>query len=475
MEPTIRTRLSGSPIPRPKVSPKTIVVSGLLELASAELEQVILEEQAENPALSVTEAQRCERCGTTLSGSVCPNCRGEIRQPAAEEWTPDWGGSTGARWVQEEEWDPFAAVATPWSITDFLLWQLSPQLLVSELEIASLLLENLDRRGLLDCDLEVVASSLDVPLSQVEQVLAVIQTQDPAGIGARTVEESLLIQLDCLDCEDGMADLGKRLIEDHWESLCKGKLDRIAKKLDLDVAEVELARDFIKDNLNPYPFHACLQTPSSAHEPVDAPYIRPDVIISLRASGDEAEEAEFVIHFPEESRYRLGLDNTYKTLLGSLNGVGAEARPEEYEHVRRFVDRSNLFISSWRERWRTLRRVVEALVDHQREFLLGDATCLRSLTRHQLAEMIGVHESTISRAVAGKYAQIPGGRIVALADFFDGSLKAKALIEEWVSTEDHPLTDAELVELLAQASVTVARRTVAKYRQALGILPSELR
>ncbi len=472
MEPTIRTRLSGSPVPRPKVSPKTIVVSGLLELASAELEQVILEEQAENPALLVTEANRCERCGATLSGSVCPNCRGEVRETVAEEWTPDWGGSTGARWAQEEEWDPFAAVATPWSITDFLLWQLSPQLQVSELEIASLLLENLDHRGLLDCDLEAVASSLDVPLSQVQQVLAVIQTQDPAGIGARTVEESLLIQLECLDGENGMADLGKQLIEDHWESLCKGKLDRIAKKLHLDVEEVELARDFIRHNLNPYPVHACLQTPSCAHEPVDAQYVRPDVIITVGGSGDEA---EFVIQFPEESRYRLGLDHTYKILLDSLNGAGAEAKLQEYEHVRRFVDRSNLFISSWRERWRTLRRVVEALVDHQREFLLGDATCLRSLTRHQLGDMIGVHESTISRAVAGKYAQIPGGRIVALADFFDGSLKAKALIEEWVSREDHALTDGELVDLLAQGGVTVARRTVAKYRQALGILPSELR
>jgi RNA polymerase sigma-54 factor len=89
--------------------------------------------------------------------------------------------------------------------------------------------------------------------------------------------------------------------------------------------------------------------------------------------------------------------------------------------------------------------------------------------------MIGMHESTISRAVAGKYAQIPGGRIVALADFFDGSLKAKALIEEWVSGESHPLTDGELVELLSQAGISIARRTVAKYRQAAGILPSELR
>jgi RNA polymerase sigma-54 factor len=472
MEPTIRMRPSGAPVPRPKVSPKTIVVSGLLELASAELEQVILQELAENPALRVAEADRCERCGATLSGSVCPDCRSEPRQSAAEEWTPDWGGSTGARWAQDEDWDPLSQVAAPWSITDHLLWQFSPQLQASELEIASLLLENLDHRGLLDCEVESVASSLDVPLSQVEKVLAVIQRQDPAGIGAKTVRESLLIQLECLQCEEDMAELSTRLIEDHWEALCKGKVDKIAKELELDVEEVGLARDFIKQNLDPYPVHACVETPFSANEPVDAQYIRPDVIISVGGSDDEQ---EFTIHFPEESHYRLGLDNTYKALLDSLNDAGTEARSEGYEHLRQFVSRSKVFISGWQERWQTLRRVVEVLVEHQRGFLLGDATCLRPLTRTQLADMIGMHESTISRAVAGKYAQIPGGRIVALADFFDGSLKAKALIEEWVSGESHPLTDGELVELLSQAGISIARRTVAKYRQAAGILPSELR
>ena len=105
----------------------------------------------------------------------------------------------------------------------------------------------------------------------------------------------------------------------------------------------------------------------------------------------------------------------------------------------------------------------------------NDEKCLRSLTRAQLAEMLDLHESTVSRAVASKYALVPGGRIVALADFFAGSLRAKSLIKEWVSEETHPLTDGELVELLAAAGICVARRTVAKYRQALRILPSELR
>jgi RNA polymerase sigma-54 factor len=196
------------------------------------------------------------------------------------------------------------------------------------------------------------------------------------------------------------------------------------------------------------------------------------VIITVHgARGEE----EFEIQFPEERRFRLGLDHDYETASEMLAGNAAEENAEGYEHVRCCLERGRLFISGWNERWRTLRRVVEGLVEHQREFLLGDEMSLRPLTRAQLAEMLGMHESTMSRAVASKYALLPGGRIVALADFFDGSLRAKSMIKEAVSREAFPLTDGELVDLLAGAGVSVARRTVQKYRQALGILPSELR
>ncbi|HUV73246.1 MAG TPA: helix-turn-helix domain-containing protein, partial [Anaerolineae bacterium] len=181
------------------------------------------------------------------------------------------------------------------------------------------------------------------------------------------------------------------------------------------------------------------------------------------------------IRFPEERRYRLGLDREYQSVSETLEGKLAGEDIEGYEHVRQCLERGRLFISGWEERWRTLRRVMEELVEYQREFLQGDERSLRSLTRHQLAEKLGVHESTVSRAVASKYALLPGGRLVALADFFDGSLRAKSLIKEAVSLETHPLTDGGLVELLAEAGISVARRTVQKYRQALGILPSELR
>ncbi len=468
----MEVRLTPSPVPKAKVTPKTVVISRLLTLPAAELEPVILQELSENPALELVDAGYCQHCGASFSGSVCPYCGVRALEGEAAMPTPDWGTTYRAYSGDEEDWDPLAKVAAPRSIEDHLLWQLSPQLSASELEIASLLLEHLDDHGFLGCEPELVASSLGVSPADVLSVLAELQRQDPVGLGARTAQECLLIQLECLGGDEEVVSLSRQIIEEHWEALGKGKLERIAEELQVEVQDVECARDFIRVNLDPYPAHACLQGPASSEAPVEANYPRPDVIIRVR---DSATEPGFEIEFPQERRFRLGVHTAYRDLLETLDGDGTGSNLEEYEHVRNFVARTRLFISGWQERWRTLRKVVEALVAYQSEFLLKDERWLQPLTRAQLADTVGVHESTVSRAIASKYAEIPGGRIVALADFFDGSLKAKYVIKELVSQESHPLTDGDLVELLAKEGIAVARRTVAKYRQALGILPSELR
>ncbi len=467
----VNLRVRSAPVPKPKTRPKLVVLSGLLELASADLERAIQTELAENPALEVVEARSCEICGAILSGPSCPLCRGSASRRRERAFDEEDRFGRAAAWA-EEEWDPFSGVAAPWSFQEHLLWQLSPQLSGVELEIASLLLENLDPHGLLDCELENVAEVAGVVVDRVEAVLSIIQRQDPPGIAARTVEESLLIQLESLEADRKMVRLCRRLIEEHWTELCKGKLDKIAGSLKVKAEDVSRARDFISSSLSPYPIRSCVQSPTAAQRPVDDAYLRPDVIIA--ASGPQGEE-EYEVLFPEERRYRLSLDSGYQTVSDTLEGEVAGEDVEAYEHVRQCLERGRLFISGWEERWRTLRRVVEELVEYQKEFLRHDERSLLPLTRARLAEMLGVHESTVSRAVASKYALLPGGRMVALADFFDGSLRAKSLIKEAVSQEERPLTDGELVELLAGAGVSVARRTIQKYRQALGILPSELR
>jgi RNA polymerase sigma-54 factor len=465
-------RLRHSPIPRAKVAPKTILVSGLLELASADLERALVQELSDNPALELVEAAYCERCGAMFSGSLCPYCERETGGARAAATNEDWGSFSTVHRGNEEDWDPLSKVAAPRSVRDHVLWQLYPQLSASELEIASLLLDNLDHHGLLDCEPEVVASTLGVQLAQVLGVLAAVQKQDPVGIGARTVQESLLVQLECLDNEDSTVEVGKRLIQEYWEPLGKGKLERIAKAMQLKIKDIERARDFIRINLYPYPAQAYAGNSGATEEPVEAHYLRPDVIISVRGSTGEE---EFDIQFPERVRFRLGISSPYQEVLDMLHSDGVDFDKAEYEQVLQCVARSRLFISSWQERWRTLGRIVEELIAYQREFLLKGVMWLRPLTRAQLADTLGVHESTVGRAVASKYAQIPGGQIVALADFFDGSLKAKALIKELVSRESQPLMDGELARLLTEEGICIARRTVAKYRQALGILPSGLR
>jgi RNA polymerase sigma-54 factor len=464
-------RIRSAPVLKPKATPKLVVLSGLLELTSAELEDAIHSELAENPALQATEAAFCESCGAILAGESCPLCQGSADQTRSLAFRDEWGFG-GMSDLAEDDWDPFSTVAAPWSFRDHLLWQLSPQLSEIELEVASLLLENLDAHGLLDCELGAIASAVGVPVSRVEEVLSVVQRQEPVGVAASTVEESLLIQLESLDGDGQLLELCRLLIRDHWAALCKGKLDRIARTLRVTDEEVGRARDFISVNLHPYPIQSWVESPTSAERPLQEAYLRPDVIITVHGACGEQ---EFEIQFPEERRFRLGLDQDYEVASETLAGTAREENAEAYEHVRRCLERGRLFISGWNERWRTLRRVVEGLVEHQREFLLGDETCLRPLTRAQLAETLGIHESTMSRAVASKYVLLPGGRIVALADFFDGSLRAKSLIKGAVSQETHPLTDGELVDLLAAGGIAVARRTVQKYRQALGILPSELR
>jgi RNA polymerase sigma-54 factor len=462
-------RLGVSPVAKPKPTPKTVVVSNLLELASADLEQAIQSELAENPALKVAETAYCERCGSTYSGKSCPRCEGERR--GRDSWDADEDRSSWG-FTDEDDWDPFSTVAAPWSLRDHLLWQLSPLVSSSELEIASLLIENLDHRGLLDCDLECIASAAGSTLSTVENVLALIQRQDPVGLGAGSVQESLLIQLDTRRDEPEVTSLGCTLISEHWESLCKGKVDKIAKTLGVSAGEVARAREYISSHLHPYPLVTCPQPSGTPERPVDAAYLRPDVVIAIRSLPGEE---KFDVRFPSEGRFRLSLDRSYQELSSVLEQGEVECDAEALEHVRHYLGRGQLFITGWEERWRTLRAITEALVAYQRDFLLRDARWLRPLTRAQLAEMVGLHESTVSRAVSSKYALIPAGQIIPLADFFDASLRAKALMKEWISDERRPLTDGELAEMLADEGVSAARRTVAKYRQELRILPSELR
>lgn len=439
------------PKTRPEARPQTVLASKVLQLNSLELERAITQELAENPALELVEGGRCQVCGALFSGERCPLCaRGDDRY-----LDRSWEGR-GSEEGYGEAWDPLSQASSPTSLGDYLLMQMGPRLKPQELAAANYLVESLDDHGLLSIDLEELAGLAGSSLEQMERLLSILQEQEPIGIGARSVKESLLIQIRYLEEEGRDHPWVREIIERHWENLGRGRFEEIAEALGITTEEVEEALEFIKDNLNPYP--------AQAYHPSDrSPYIRPDIII-------QAHEGGFIIEIPEEERYRFRVSPLYQDLLAKR-----ATKEEEREHLREYVARARLFISSFEQRWKTLRRIMTTLIGEQRGFLERGVRHLKPLTRAELAQSLGLHESTISRAMAQKYAQIPQGQIVPLADFFDASLPAKDLIKTLISQEEKPLSDGQIAKELTKRGLPLARRTVAKYREALGILPANLR
>ncbi len=198
-------------------------------------------------------------------------------------------------------------------------------------------------------------------------------------------------------------------------------------------------------------------------------YLTPDVII-------REEEEKLVAEVVESQRYFLRLSPLYQELSRQpTKGEDAQVTPEEKEHLTQFVGRAQLFLTNLRQRRETIRRISEYLIQRQEQFLRNGVRHLRPLTRAEVASAIGVHESTVSRATANKHVQMPSHEVIPFSHFFTASLSVKDVLNELISNEKRPLTDQELVEMLRSRGFDVARRTVAKYRNQLGILASTLR
>ena len=253
------------------------------------------------------------------------------------------------------------------------------------------------------------------------------------------------------------------MITAHWNDLADHRYGAIAQTLGIDYDDVVEARDFMRQYLRPYPL-------SLGNDGSNRPnYISPDVIIRDNAGKLEAE-----VLMSERSFLRI--NPLYQSLARpAKNNPEAELSSEERDHLQQYVTRAQMFLTNMRQRRETIRRISEYLIDNQEDFLRLGVRHLRPMTRAEVADGIGVHESTVSRATANKYVQIPNRSIIPFSNFFTASLNVKDVLLELVNNEKTPLTDQELVELLAERGFEVARRTVAKYRNQLNILPSTLR
>ncbi len=333
----------------------------------------------------------------------------------------------------------------------------------SQRAVAEMLIGNIDDRGYLQSGVEELSFSTGLPAEGIAAVLKVIQTLDPPGVGARNLRECLMLQLERAGREKT---LEYRILSDHFEALGKRRFPEIARQTARDIDEIQDAAKRIA-LLDPHP--------GGEFSPDNNTYVVPEVTVTKNGE-------DFVVGQNNEFLPHLRISNTYKDLL-SQNETSGEVR----EYIRDKIRAGKFLIKSIHQRHDTILRIASELVKRQRDFMEKGVQHLKPLTMVQVAEVVGVHETTVSRAVSGKYMQTPQG-IFEMKYFFTSGVQTssgqtmsntsvKTVIAEIIGGEDRlsPLSDDEIVDRLKGKGIMIARRTVAKYRAELNILPSHLR
>jgi RNA polymerase sigma-54 factor len=460
----------------------------ILQVSRAELESLIDHELTENPLLEEQADEKAEGAAEvpTVDGpsgaeewQPDAETRPEVEQASnpseidwkeyAENYSNDIHGSLGHGSGGDDE-DRRAALENilvkRTLLPDHLMWQLRlSDLSDREKEVGAILIGSLDKDGYLPIQPEEVAFLADTwpDVDVVEHVLARVQEFDPPGVAARDLAECLLIQLRQLGMD--AESLPARIVRDHLPMLESRRFDRLARELGATIEQIAEATKVISV-LEPKPGRDFSDT--------DTRYVTPDVYV--HKVGDE-----YVVTLNEEGLPRLRVSSFYRRMLGS-NGS-----PEARGYIQEKMRAAAWLIKSIHQRQRTLYMVTSSIVKFQREFLEHGVANLRPLVLKDVANDIGMHESTVSRATAGKYVHTPQGTF-ELKYFFTSSLRGghgaeisaesvKERIREIIAKEDarKPLSDQYIADLLGKEQIDIARRTVAKYRELMGILPSSKR
>jgi RNA polymerase sigma-54 factor len=364
---------------------------------------------------------------------------------------------------EETSFDNYLSTET--TLIDHLLFQLQFTTLRGKYKVAGkYIVENIDSNGYLQITNEEVAKKFNLSIEEVEDIIKIIQSFDPVGIGARDLKECLLIQLHHNNIQNEIA---YKIVKNFLEELAANKISYISKKLDISAHKVQEAADLIK-TLEPKPGRLF----SSLR---DVRYITPDVTV-------EKVDGEYIVVVKDSTAPRLFINSYYKKLL-----MGKEVEMGTSSYINKKLNSALKIIKSIQQRRNTIYKVVKAIINHQVDFFDKGMMYLKPLTLKEIADEIGVHESTVSRAVNGKYMQCPRGTF-ELKYFFQSGVSStfgdgisaesiKSIIKDLIDKEDpkKPLSDQVLSNELNKIGIKISRRTVAKYRDEMQIPSSSKR
>jgi len=461
-----------------RIDPKIIQANSVLQLNSIELLQFIEDELLDNPALETLE-ESCD--GICLDSELCPFCKPEHTKETVlyaestdsgdHEIEYDSYGAAGQ--IVEDDYDIVSNMEAETTLQDHLLGLLRTAVSSDEYPIGAYIVNSLDDRGWLDESLHSIARYLGVEELKVEQMLAVIQSFDPPGIGARSLQECLLLQLcqlrDLTPEQNPTLSLAEALVRDHFEFVTINRYTRLARAVKVPLSNIMEAITLIRTRLTPSPASQFRPQWSSVRDTKSS--VRADVIVRRTELGYE-------IEVPSVEAHMLSVSAQWRETYKQIKSGAGRHTEEQKRQVVEYVDRAERFIQNIIQRRQTLRLITKCIVECQTGFLeTGSHRFLRPLTRTRVARLLDIHESTASRATANKYVQLPNQEVVSFDLFFDASLSIKNAICDIVANEDpsDPLSDTQIVDALKERGIEVARRTVVKYREQQKILSSSHR
>ena len=472
MKPTLNLSLRPALI----MTPRLQQALKLLQVPTLELQQILKQEIMQNPLLEeVDELTESEDLAKEDSPDEAANQ--EAENPIEED-PIDWSeymqdGSFDRAYIPQSETNVEFLEKIPvtrTTLAESLLEQLHYLNLPPEpMKLAEFLVGSLDDSGWLATPLEEVAQGTGQSPEDCEKVLLVIQALEPVGVGARNLRECLLIQLEARGDKDT---LPWRLIHDQFDNLVNRRFPEIARQLKCSVEDVQAAADEIA-TLNPRPG---LQVSSE-----DPKYVMPDLLV-------ERVDDDYVVLLNDRHLPRLRISSAYESVLREKkksDSTAGENKTREY--IQGKLNSARWLIQTIEQRRRTMIKVMNCIIREQREFFEKGIAFLRPLTLQQVARQIDMHESTVSRVCSGKYVQTPRG-VFELKFFFSSGLEtedgedvsartAKNIIKTLIDEEDkkEPMSDQRIAQLLHERGLRIARRTVAKYREQLNVLPARFR